>query len=496
MTSAPNLLPRSSGNDLKRVLTLLSIVFLLCGTASAQIDVAQQLYVEGRFTEALRELRSLPQTADVRFSTGVVLYASGQLEDAIRMLDMAREQRPEARLLLMEILAYISPDERRVVRHAIPDDLLIENPSGHYALAPKGTIVDIGVMMRIPERDSPEFAVVQSITNGVFIAVDEFNEQSTNLKVRLHFEDAGRDPRESLTRLINEHRVKAVIGPLRSDEAALLTQISRDLRIPLLLPLANAPSIPPDHPFLFRFNPTPEDAGRSMARTAYSRLGLRRVGVFVQPDTEGHDEAQAFRTEFQKLGGHVTYHESRDFLQFATVSRFLDTLMVRNTPWGDSLAHDALYVPFTDDGSNAILEHFMTGLEARQWRMAVLGNEELGSLDHSADRLNRLPIYHTSVTDVMPKYTRLDQFRTRYVSRTLLNPNDFAYIGHDVATYLLQTLNQVQHPTYLATAMPRFGLYRGLAGQYRFDGGTANQWVPVFQLTPDAPVDINAASTN
>lgn len=496
MTSAPNHLPPSNGNRRFRALLLFAWLLTTVGGVSAQVDSARQLYAEGRLTEALRVLRAMPQTADVRYSTGVVLYAAGQTEDAIRMLDLARDQHPEARLFLMEVLAYLSPEERQAVRHAIPADLMVENPSGHYALAPKGTIVDIGVLMRIPDRSSPEHAVVQSLYNGVLIAVDEFNEQSTNLKIRLHVQDAGAEPGKALRRMVMEDRVTAVIGPLRSDEALALAQTSRDLRIPILLPLANAESLPENHPFLFRFNPTPEDAGRSMARTAFQRLGLRRVGVFIQPDTDGHREAMAFRDAFTAMGGQVTYHESDGFLQFATVSAHLDTLMVRNTPSGDSLAHDALYIPFSDDGANAILDHMLTGLEARQWRIAVLGNEVLGLMDHSADRLSRLPIYHTSITDVMPKYARLDQFRARYVSRTQLNPNDFAYIGHDVAAYLLHTLSQVQHPAYLASALPRMNTFHGLAGQIRFDGQVVNRWVPVFQLTPDAPVDVNAASTN
>lgn len=471
-------------------------MLLLAGPVHAQLDSARQLYAEGRLTEALSLLRSMPQTADVRYSSGVVLYAAGQTEDAIRMLDLAREQHPEARLLLMEILAYLSPDERQAVRPIIPADLMVENPTGHYAMAPKGTVVDIGVLLRVPDRSSPEFAVVQSIFNGVLVAVDEFNEQSANLKIRLHFGNAGEDVASALRHMVSEDRVRAVIGPLRSDEAALLADVSRELRIPVLLPLANAESLPSGHPFLLRFNPTAEDAGRSMARTAFHRLGLRRVGVFIQPETEGYREAVAFRDTFTGLGGEVSFYESEGFLQFAEVSAHLDTLMVRNTPSGDSLAHDGLYVPFTDDGATAILDHVLTGLEARQWRMAVLGNEVLGLMDHSADRLSRLPIYHTSITDVMPKYQRLEAFRSRYLDRTQLNPNDFAYIGHDVAAYLALTLQQVQHPAYLASALPQMKTFHGLAGQYRFDGRYINQWVPVFQLTPDMPIDINAASTN
>jgi|GEM_PF-5944066 len=469
---------------------------LFAGTARAQIEVARELYTQGRHAEALRVLRSMPQTADVRYSAGVVLFADGQTEDAIRMLTFAREQHPEARLFLMEILAYMSPKERQAVRHVIPPDLLVDNRNGIHAPAPKGTVIDIGVLMRIPDRASPEYAVVQSMYNGVLVSVDAFNEQTPNLKIRLHFEDAGAQPDQAFRNLVRNGRVKAVIGPLRSDEASQLAVSSLETGIPVLLPLANAATLPNDHPFLFRFNPTADDAGRAMAITAYQRLGLRRIGVFTQAGTEGHREAKAFKDAFAALGGRVTYHESNRFTEYGTVSAYLDTLLYRNTPTGDVLTHDGVYIPFSQDGANAILEHFMTGLESRQWRIAVMGNEMLGLMDHSADRLARLPIFHTSLVDVMPKYQRLEQFRARYLARTQLNPNEFAYLGYDVATYLLQTLQRVQNPAYLPAELTRMDTFHGLGGQFRFNGSTVNRWVPVFQLTPDAPVDVNAASSN
>lgn len=469
---------------------------LFAETARAQIEVARELYTQGRHAEALRVLRSMPQTADVRYSSGVVLYAAGQTEDAIRMLTFAREQHPEARLFLMEILAYLSPRERQAVRDVIPPDLLVDNRSGIYAPAPKGTVIDIGVLMRIPDRSSPEYAVVQSIYNGVLVSVDAFNEQTPNLKIRLHFEDAGEQTDQAFRNLVQNERVKAVIGPLRSDEASRLAVSSLQTGIPVLLPLANAPSLPADHPFLFRFNPTADDAGRAMARTAFQRLGLRRIGVFIQAGTEGQREAMAFKDEFTALGGRVTYHESNRFTDYGAVSAFLDTLVHRNTTTGDVLTHDGVYIPFSQDGANAILEHFMTGLEARQWRIAVLGNEVLGMMDHSAERLARLPIYHTSLVDVMPKYERLEQFQARYVARTRLNANEFAYVGYDVATYLLQTLQRVQNPSYLPAELTQMETFHGLGGQFRFNGSAVNRWVPVFQLTPDAPIDVNAASSN
>jgi ABC-type branched-subunit amino acid transport system substrate-binding protein len=471
-------------------------MLLFAGAARAQIEVARDLYTQGRHTEALRVLRAMPQTADVRYSSGVVLYAAGQTEDAIRVLTLAREQHPEARLFLMEILAYLSPTERQAVRHVIPADLLVGNRSGVYAPAPKGTVIDVGVLMRIPDRSSPEYAVVQSIYNGVLVSVDAYNEQTANMKIRLHFEDAGTQADQAFRNLVLNDRVKAVIGPLRSDEASLLAASSLETGVPVLLPLANASTLPAEHPFLFRFNPTADDAGRAMARTAYQRLGLRRIGVFIQAGTEGQREAMAFKNEFTLLGGYVTYHESNRFTEYGTVSAFLDTLLQRNTATGDVLTHDGVYIPFSQDGTNAILEHFMTGLEARQWRVTVLGNEMLGMMDHSAERLARLPIYHTSLVDVMPKYDRLEQFRARYVARTQLNPNEFAYLGYDVATYLLQTLQLVQNPAYLPVALTQMETFHGLGGQFRFNGSAVNRWVPVFKLTPDAPVDVNAASSN
>lgn len=493
MTSVPNLQQPSSGS---RIASTLLVWLLTVPVLFAQLDEAARMFEVGRHDQALQILRSMPQTADVRFSTGVVLYASGQTAEAIRTLAAIRDQHSEANLLLKEILAYLSPRQRERLAEAIPDDIPIQNTMGFYAPAPKGTIIDVGVMLSIPDRGSPEFQLVQSVYNGILVAVDEFNELSTNLKIRLHFEDARDHPVAAYRHLVQQRGVQAVIGPLRSEEALPVGREAQILRVPVLLPLANAEILKPDHPYLFRFNPTSRDAGVAMARTAYFTLGLRSVGVFTRPDTDGQIEAEAFRDEFRRLGGRVTYHVSNGFLNFQTVSRHLDTLMVRNPIIGDSLAHDAIYVPFTDDGASAILDHFMTGLESRQWRIAVLGNEELGYIDHSTDRMNRLPIIHSSMQDVTPKAERITLFLNRYAARTAMRPTDFAYVGYDVACYLLQTLQWVQNPDYLADTLPKMTLYRGLTSQYLFEGRTVNRRVPIFRLTEDGPIDITWGSMN
>jgi ABC-type branched-subunit amino acid transport system substrate-binding protein len=242
---------------------------------------------------------------------------------------------------------------------------------------------------------------------------------------------------------------------------------------------------------VFRFNPTINDGGISMARQAFEDLNLRRVMIMVQPDTDGYDEALSFSQTFTSLGGEIVHFiDTTAYLNFNVVSETLDTLVITREDQPDSLIAEAIYVPFTGPGANAIIDHVMTALEAKRIPVTVLGSEELGFLDHSADRLARFPIYHTSILDVTPKGDRLQVFLTSYTSRTFQNPNDFSYVGYDVATFLFETLSYVQHPDYVAGFAPKMPVFRGLSSQYHLNGSTSNHRVPVYHLTADGPKEL------
>lgn len=531
MISVQNLRPRSNGN--KRLnLSVFLVLFLIGPPAFAQFDYGVRLFEDGNYIEAatffrnlnqpeakLYEARALFHLGDIRtadavlssitqdvsfafslelqYTRAVVDVALGNTASALQRLYGIRNDLPEANSLYQDVLMYVSPKQRDALKSSIPiQDIVdaIDNaapPGGFFPVAPRGTIVSIGVMLPVSDRASPTFGVVQGLYQGILIAVDEFNERSPNLKVQLHFANTDSSAILAFHELRTKHQVSAIIGPLRSDEAISIHTLAQQHQLPVFLPLANSFHMSDENPFVFRFNPTIADGGISMARQAFNDLNLRRVMVMVQPDTDGYDEAIAFRDTFTSLGGKIIHFiDTTGYLNFNVVSETIDTLVISRENLPDSLIADAIYIPFTGPGANAIIDHVMTALEAKRIPITVLGSEELGFLDHSAERLSRFPIYHTSILDVTPKGERLEVFRTSYSSRTFQNPNDFSYLGYDLATFLFETLSYVQHPDYISGFAPKMPLFRGLSSQYHLNGSTSNNRVPVYHLTADGPKEL------
>ncbi len=531
MISVQNLRPRSNGNNLLRLSVFLVLSFV-GQSAYSQIDYGIRLFEDGNYAEAasffgelnlpearLYQARALFHLGDVRgagdvlssitqdvsfafslelqYSRAVVEYALGNIASALERLYGIRDDLPEAQTLYQDILGYVSPRQREELKYSIRIEELLtaidENtaPGGFFPVAPRGTVVSIGVMLPVDERTSPTFGVVQGLYQGILIAVDEFNERSPNLKVQLHFANSDSGAILAFHELRTMHNVKAILGPLRSDEALSIHTLAQQHQIPVFLPLANSFQMSDTNPYMFRFNPTIKDGGVSMATQAFENLNLRRVMIMVQPNTDGYDEALAFRERFTSLGGEIVHFiDTNGFLNFNVVSKTIDTLLIIREGLPDSLIADAIYVPFTGQRANAIIDHVMTALEAKRIPITVLGSEELGFLDHSADRLARFPIYHTSILDVTPKGNRLEVFRTSYSSRTFQNPNDFSYVGYDLATFLFETLSYVQHPDYVASFAPKMPVFRGLSSQYHLNGSTSNHRVPVYHLTADGPKEL------
>ncbi len=531
MTSVPNLRLRSNGN--KRVFIALLLIFgLTSSSVHAQLELGMQLYELAEYSDALRKFKesdgptarlyeartyyqlgeyeaalsglkalsiepSTPLGAEIRYSKGVVHLAMGNTAAALSELFTIRTIHAEANRLFTEVITYMSPRERDEVAAMVTQDMLkreilnYQRTANRFPPAPRGTIIPIGVLLPVSDRNSPTYSVVQGLYQGILLAVDEFNERSPNLKLSLHFANNANGLTDAFHELRTKHNVRAIIGPLRSEEVEQLASLAESMKIPLLVPLANSYTLRSSGSYVFRFNPTIEDTGVEMANAAFNVLKLRRVAVLTTPNAETNIYATAFIRTFESLGGKIVLHlADARFTDLRYTSRRLDTLIVKRPNQPDSLIADAVYIPASGDDANSVVDNILSSIDSKRLPLTILGNEELGYLDHSAARLERIPTYHTSSVDVSPKGDRLEQFRNRYIGRTSIDPNDFAYVGYDLATYMLETLSLVQHSDYLADQLPRMPLFRGLSTQVQFNGRGVNRRVPVYKITPDGPAEL------
>lgn len=504
MTSVQNPRQRSSGSK-RGTLALLVLLLFAVHDLRAQLDLGIRLYDIADYSEALKRFKAsdgptarlyeartyyqlgeydnaltaldgVPNVAEVTYTRAIILYASGKVDAALAELNAIRATHEDAAELYNSVRAY---------------NEALTRPDGPFSSAPRGTILTVGVLMPAEPRTSRAFVVAQGLVQGILVAVEDFNERSPDLKLRMVFAPTGSSAAQGFEELRTKHGASMVIGPLRSEDVPPVAALAAEHRVPLFIPLANAYSLSYDNPYVFRFNPTVDDAGIRMADAAFTELGLRRIAVFTHPDADATDDASSFIRRFESLGGRIVMNLSdARFTDLRHTQRRLDTLTIRRPSLPDSVLVDAVYLPVTGNEANTVVDNLLTAIDSKRLRVTVLGNEELGYLDHSAVRLERLPTYHTSMLDVTPKAERIEQFRSRYIARTTIDPNDFAYVGYDLATFVFETLDRVQHPGLLPLWIPRADVFKGLTSQYHFNGDETNRWLPVYRLTSDGPVEL------
>jgi len=110
------------------------------------------------------------------------------------------------------------------------------------------------------------------------------------IPVRLIVVDSGgsiENTMSALTRLIQQERVSAIIGPYYSREAIPVAVALESLRVPMITPAATNPEVTRGRQFAFRVCQLDSDQGYLLAQYAYETLGLRRLAVL-------YDESDAY----------------------------------------------------------------------------------------------------------------------------------------------------------------------------------------------------------
>lgn len=383
-------------------------------------------------------------------------------------------------------------DRLRQLRAITADSTTYRNrTSGTPPLrAPGDMVFDIGVALPVFSPGDGAYGVSQGLYYGYLMAVDDYNRENPRTRAVLRLRDTGSSASaDSVDHIMTEFawnvHADAVLGPLFSEAAAPMARYAEAYRIPMLAPLANSDSLNFDNPYVFQSNPTYATHGRQMARFARTRLGLDTLAVMAERGSSGENAAFAFRDEFERMGGTVSYffsenleatgYEITEFTRrFTADSAVIDSLNLRPV--------EAVYAPFTGQAASTLMELLMIDLNAMNPGIPVLGTPEWGTSDLPAGRVENRPVYFTESFHTDPQRPEVQAFADRFRERFELAPNRFARIGYDTASYLLRTLARVQNPDLLKEELSLGPAYRGLANTIRFEGDHVNRHVYFMRL--------------
>ncbi len=380
----------------------------------------------------------------------------------------------------------------RELREMIADSMnyAVEMTFNDNLRAPKGITYDIGAALPAYSNNAPEFEVSQGLYFGYVMAAEEFNQQNQDKKAFIRHKNTAANIDSAgyaVTDMAWNYNVDAILGPLFSEPAQRMADLAEQYQIPLIAPLANSEELNIDNPYVFQVNPTFTSHGRKMAEYAVKKLKMDTLAILAEKNSLGEASAYAFRERAEKLGAKITHFFVEDLqskgYELTEYTKYFTSDTAKIDSLGDYHYLDGIYAPFTGQAAPTLGELLLVDLEAMNSNITVLGSQEWGNFKIPEIQLNNQDIYFSESYYIDQKSQRLKQFKEQFETRFDIEPNRFAMIGYDAASYLLRTLDNSVNPERLKVALKDQPIYEGLISNINFDGTHINQEVKIFTIT-------------
>ena len=183
--------------------------------------------------------------------------------------------------------------------------LIPEHTSPPPTIEPQDARYKIGIIAPLGSPNG------EDLRNGIALARDH-NLLVSREQIELIFEDSEGDPiraARAAQRLVEEHKVLAIIGALTSSVTTPIATMLSAQKVPLIAPTASDDGIASLSPYVFQVNATPGAQGRRIAEHAVHKQGLRTLASLAPRDDYGRSIAREFATRAEDLGAEVLIQE-------------------------------------------------------------------------------------------------------------------------------------------------------------------------------------------
>ncbi|CAM3350755.1 ABC transporter substrate-binding protein [Rhodothermus bifroesti] len=328
--------------------------------------------------------------------------------------------------------------------------------------------ITLGILLPI---DAENAVLTQSLFDGIRLAVAARNADSLLAPVRMVFRDAGTTPAQvqaALRSLVQDQKADLVIGPLYSEQAIAAAEVAEQLRVVLIAPLATDAAVSRGRRWVFQANPTLSVRGQLMARMAVYGLRLRQLGVaalFDDPTTE--HMAEAFQAEALRLGAHVVFYKLLPNAQaYGNLVEQIGQDTLRQV--------EALYLPLSGAQAPALGQAALSSLERAGVSMRILGNAAWREVQ-APRQASRYQLTFSNDFWVDSTRAEVRSFQQQYQALRRQQPDRLAYVGYDVARFLLQHLPERSALGDLPDRLREAPPYQGLGVRLHFEGGQVNR---------------------
>ncbi|HAR41114.1 MAG TPA: hypothetical protein DCS07_00520 [Bdellovibrionales bacterium] len=290
---------------------------------------SQLLTKRGDFAKSAREIltnappsKAKPDAPDLKDSFDTILdLALTKIEDLAVLENLYADfpSQPRSEHILLELTRRAVTSQNAAKAHHYLKLLSLDYPkTASYQLAleaarsvqeagPVNTMA-IGVLLPLKGRFS-KFG--QRSLEGIQQALGIFNEEEPDSKITLYIEDSGEEPEQAiagLNRLVYEHHVISIIGPLLAKGIDQVSRRAQELRIPILT-LARYTGTEANE-FAIHAGFTMKAQAQEMAKYAIQQLKLTRFAILASRDKTGEESAKFFWDAVEALDGEIVGYET------------------------------------------------------------------------------------------------------------------------------------------------------------------------------------------
>lgn len=347
----------------------------------------------------------------------------------------------------------------------------------------------------------------QDIFNGAIIA-SEIYRLNHHLRIKLTPFDTYGNP-VSAARIagdLNSSGVDAIIGPLTSEEAAVVSARMNKSKLPVLIPAATEAGITLLSESSFQLSPNIELQGVRMAEYAITELKADSAALITSTTEEDLRTSRAFVDRFKELGGTIVAIEyyrirDKDFGQYIRDLKAVILGAVKDSTYfiderGDTIEVDILpvhldciFIP----GDERQIRLLLPQINFYNINTAYLGTDGWGdeAIYRLGDDITKGAVFPSPFMNEAQTegYTK---FAAKYDNRYGELPKRLSNLGYDAMSLICDAyLNSGRSASGLTEQLKQTNKYGGASGIITFGSKRENIEMPLYQILAEEAMPLS-----
>lgn len=177
----------------------------------------------------------------------------------------------------------------------------------------------IGILLPL---SGPYAAVGKSLLNGVRYALHQFRMNYDKEIAGIVMDNRGEivESIKKIEYLCNNPKIRAIFGPVQSENAIAVAAVANQCHIPMITPTANSSELSSLGPYVFQANVDFENLGRFLGLYGTNITDVKTVATISPADEFGKEMTDSFCRAIDEAGGRIVsqqwYRENPEDLKF------------------------------------------------------------------------------------------------------------------------------------------------------------------------------------